>query len=91
MSYDLNDEDIESIEIIDPGKATHKSEVVSNVVYSAHPNKGNAKKTTKAGNNEAFYKWMRSLNSNSEERREEISYSTSIKDINPAGKKRIVY
>jgi hypothetical protein len=90
MSYDINDEDLISVEVINPSKSTHKSDIVSDVFYGPK-SKQNAKKTTKTGNNEEFYKWVRSLNSSSGERREEISYSTSIKDVNPAGKKRIVY
>lgn len=63
MSYDVNDEDVVSVEVINPSVSEHKTDYVSNVIYTSQSN--NKKKTAKkaqARNNDAFYKWVKGLN-----------------------------
>lgn len=60
MSYDVNDPDLVSLQVINPSKSEHENDVVTNVFYGGMNKKKAAKKAH--DKNEAFYKWMRSLN-----------------------------
>lgn len=63
MSYDENDPDLLNLEIINPAVSEHPSDIVTNVRYGGM-NKKTAKKA--ADRDEQFYKWVKSLNANSD-------------------------
>lgn len=84
MSIDATDEDVISIEYIDLSKSPHRTDNISNTLYSGKNNK-------KAGSNDLFYKWVKSLSPNRDTMKEEISCDKSIENVDPPSKRRIVY
>ena len=71
MSIDITDDDVISVEVIDPAKPEHKSEVVSNVFYGPKT-KQNAKRVH--DREEAFYKFVKSLNQDTDGVRTETTH-----------------
>jgi hypothetical protein len=84
MSYDENDEDMISVEIINTGESTHKTDVAHNVFYTG-------RKRTKANsrnNEEQFFKWVKSLNPNTDGIKTE-THNFEYKQYTVDGKKKV--